>query len=82
MPPELVLKQNYNEKVDIWSAAIIGIELAQGEPPYLKVGPVKAMMMIANKDPPRLNPKLFSKQFCSYIEISLQKDFHRRPSCE
>jgi len=28
MSPELILKQDYDEKVDIWSVGIIAIELA------------------------------------------------------
>ena len=30
------------------------MELAQGEPPYLRVPPLKAMFMITTNDPPRL----------------------------
>ena len=43
MAPELVLKREYDEKVDVWSTAIIAIELAEGEPPHLRMPPLKAM---------------------------------------
>jgi len=29
MAPELILKKEYNEKVDVWSTAIIAVELAE-----------------------------------------------------
>lgn len=44
--------------------SIIAIELAEGEPPYLRMQPVKAMHYISSKDAPRLDPKKFSKEFC------------------
>lgn len=54
MAPELIRKQPYNEKVDIWSLGIILYELYEREPPYLRVPPLKAMYLIASKEPPRL----------------------------
>ena len=57
MSPELILKQDYDEKVDIWSVGIIAIELAQGEPPYLRIPPLKAMYSITANEPPRLTSK-------------------------
>jgi len=56
MAPELILKKDYDEKVDVWSTGIIAIELADGEPPYLRMPPLKVMYMIGSKDPPRLDP--------------------------
>jgi serine/threonine protein kinase len=28
MAPELIKKENYNEKVDVWSVGVIAVELA------------------------------------------------------
>tara|TARA_B110000285_G_C14662883_1_gene396840 strand:+ start:310 stop:429 length:120 start_codon:yes stop_codon:yes gene_type:complete len=36
MAPELIKKQNrYNEKIDVWSFGIFGLEVANGNPPYI-----------------------------------------------
>jgi len=43
---ELILKKDYNAKADIWSVGIIALELANGEPPNLRVPPLKAMYLI------------------------------------
>lgn len=71
MAPELILKKEYNEKVDVWSTGIIAIELALGEPPHLRIPPVKAMYTISSKPPPRLDPESFSEPFCNFIERCL-----------
>lgn len=36
MAPELIKKEQYNELVDVWSIGMIAVELAEGEPPYLR----------------------------------------------
>ncbi len=52
MAPELIQKDPYDEKVDVWSTGIIAYELAEGEPPNLRMHPTKAMLNISSKDPP------------------------------
>jgi len=34
MPPEIVSKQEYDSKVDIWSAGVVTYVLLTGEPPF------------------------------------------------
>lgn len=62
MAPELILKKDYDEKVDIWSVGIIALELADGEPPYLRIPPLKAMYMISTQPPARLEDPRHSNE--------------------
>lgn len=40
MAPEILLNQDYDTKVDIWSLGITSIELACGEPPFVQYDPM------------------------------------------
>ena len=72
MAPELVKKEDYDEKVDIWSLGMVAIELCQGEPPYLGMPHLKAMHNIVTKMPPI--PKGFSKDLTHFVSCCLQKE--------
>ena len=52
MSPEVLAESTYNKKTDIWSLGISCIEMAEGEPPFSKLHPFKAMRAI-----PALPPK-------------------------
>lgn len=78
MAPELIKKENYNEKVDVWSVGVIAVELAEGEPPFLRLPALKAMYFISTKDPYRLNKAKYSPELCSFVEACLEKDPQKR----
>ena len=80
MAPELIRKEEYDEKVDIWSLGMVAIELCDGEPPYLRMPHLKAMHNIVSKPPPQV--KGFSESLCHFISCCLQKDPKDRLSCK
>jgi len=83
MAPELVTGSEYDVKVDIWSLGIVGLELAEGEPPYLRENPMKALYLISTGPSPTLKEKeKFSPEFIDFIESCLNKDPRIRPTCE
>ena len=57
--------------VDVWSVGVIAVELAEGEPPFLRMPPLKAMYFISTKDPHRLNKAKFSPTYCDFVEKCL-----------
>jgi len=62
--------------VDIWSLGILCIELCQGEPPYLRLQPLKAMYKIASEEPPQVSG--FSPKLSNFISNCLKKDPSQR----
>lgn len=80
MAPEIVTsyKKQYDHKCDIWSLGIFAIELACGEPPYIKETQAKVIWKIQNLDAPQLG-KSFSKEFRDFVKCCLTKDANLRP---
>ena len=67
MAPELIKKEPYNELVDVWSVGVIAVELAEGEPPFLRLPPLKAMYFISTKEAYRLKKTNFSPHYCDFV---------------
>jgi len=83
MAPELVVGKKYDGKVDIWSLGIVCLEMADGEPPYLRESPVKALLYIATKPAPGLkSPMAWSDHFNDFVRVCLKKAPADRPSVE
>ena len=81
MAPELVMGTSYTTKVDIWSTGILAMELAEGEPPYLREPPMRALFLITKNDPPTLNPRQqWSDGFHDFLAKSLCKEAEDRGS--
>jgi serine/threonine protein kinase len=83
MAPEVIQESSYDGKADIWSLGITAIELAEGEPPYANIHPMRAIFMIPSRPPATLaNKDKFSPELNDFIAKCLVKDPNLRPTAD
>ena len=83
MSPERITGNNYSFPSDIWSVGLVIYELATGEEPYGDGRDfLTQITKIVENPEPRLNSNIFSKEFCDFIEKTVNKEPGKRLTAE
>eukprot|EP01122_Echinamoeba_exundans_P012765 TRINITY_DN5421_c0_g1_i1.p1 TRINITY_DN5421_c0_g1~~TRINITY_DN5421_c0_g1_i1.p1 ORF type:complete len:1244 (+),score=206.12 TRINITY_DN5421_c0_g1_i1:107-3838(+) len=80
LAPEVINETGYDGRADIWALGISCIEMAEKDPPYADVHPMRVLFLVANNPAPKLtHPELWSAEFNDFVTKCLEVDRDRRP---
>lgn len=83
MSPERIKGNNYSYPSDIWSLGLVIYELATGKEPYGEGNDfLTQIAKIVEEPEPRLDPNIFSKEFCDFIEKTVKKEEEKRANVD
>lgn len=82
MAPEVIQDGRYKTNADVWSLGITLIEMAEGEPPFTHLHPMRALFVIPKKPPSTFKePEQWSPEMNDFLAQCLMKDPDARKSC-
>lgn len=83
MAPEMIRREKYTNKVDIWSLGAVAFEMAQTIPPYYELRPLRALFYTATRGAqPLKKPARFSEDYRHFLDQCFQMNPDKRPSAE
>lgn len=83
MAPEVIKEgKMYDTKADLWSLGVTVYEIANGNPPYAKLEPLRAIAMIPHSEPAKLEGNQWSQAMKDFMALCLTKEPKERPSAD
>ena len=84
MPPEIVMKQKYDAKVDVWSAGVVSFILLSGKPPFMGESKEEVYKAIRETEHAYTTQEWsqISDDAKDFLRICLDKNPETRPSAE
>uniref|UniRef100_A0A7S3PQY3 non-specific serine/threonine protein kinase n=1 Tax=Aplanochytrium stocchinoi TaxID=215587 RepID=A0A7S3PQY3_9STRA len=75
MAPEIIQETGYDYKIDVWSLGITILEMAEGDPPFSKINPWRALFIIEMRPAPKFaKPKLYSEAMNEFLSLCVTKN--------
>ena len=81
LSPEICEDKPYNDKSDVWALGCILYELCTYQHPFNSRSQGGLILKILNDSPKPIN-NCYSKDLKNLVNIILDKDYHKRPSCQ
>ncbi|XP_049848970.1 serine/threonine-protein kinase 4 homolog B-like [Schistocerca gregaria] len=80
LAPEVIRETGYDYRADIWSLGISAIEMAERNPPYADLHPMRALFILGNNPMPKLmHEEHWSPEFNDFVTKCLNPVSAERP---